>query len=82
MFSRHRQAFLDHMQEGDLALFPGAELVTRNHDVEFPFRQHSDFWYLTGLREPAGMLMLATTARCDGPCWVGFWQVGRSPAHQ
>ena len=28
MFSRHRQAFLDHMQEGDLALFPGAELVT------------------------------------------------------
>ena len=59
MFSRHRQVFLDRMEEGDLALFPGAELVTRNHDVEFPFRQHSDFWYLTGLREPAGMLLLA-----------------------
>ncbi|MCH2101565.1 MAG: aminopeptidase P N-terminal domain-containing protein [Planctomycetes bacterium] len=59
MFIRHRQAFLDRMEEGDLALFPGAELVTRNHDVDFPFRQHSDFWYLTGLREPSGMLMLA-----------------------
>lgn len=47
------------MEDGDLALFAGADLVTRNHDVEFPFRQQSDFWYLTGLREPKGVLMLA-----------------------
>lgn len=59
MFRSHRQAFLDQMEEGDLALFAGAQLVTRNHDVEFPFRQQSDFWYLTGLREPSGMLLMA-----------------------
>lgn len=59
MFAQHRQAFLDRMEDGDLALFPGAELVTRNHDVEFPFRQQSDFWYLTGLSEPSAMLLLA-----------------------
>jgi len=59
MFAQHRQAFLDRMQDGDLALFAGAELAVRNHDVEFPFRQQSDFWYLTGLAEPQGMLLLA-----------------------
>ena len=59
MFAQHRQAFLDLMEDGDLALFPGAELVTRNHDVDFPFRQQSDYWYLTGLSEPSSMLLMA-----------------------
>ncbi len=47
------------MAPGDVALFPGAGLATRNHDVEFPFRQQSDFWYLTGLAEADALLMLA-----------------------
>lgn len=59
MFRRHRQAFLERMQEGDLALFPGATHVVRNHDVEYPFRQHSDFYYLTGCKEPDAVLLLA-----------------------
>ncbi len=59
MFRAHRSAFLEHMEEGDVALFPGASFQTRNHDVEFPFRQDSDYWYLTGHAEADGVLLLA-----------------------
>ena len=47
------------MEDGDLALFPSAGLQIRNHDVHYPFRQQSDFWYLTGHNEPESLLMLA-----------------------
>ena len=59
MYGNHRKAFLEAMEDGDLALFPGASHVTRNHDVEYPFRQQSDFLYLTGCREADAVLMLA-----------------------
>lgn len=41
-----------------VALIPGAMLQTRNSDVHFPFRQDSDFWYLTGYDEPDALLVL------------------------
>ncbi len=44
--------------EGVLALIPGASLVTRNDDVHFPFRQDSDFLYLTGWNEPGALLII------------------------
>jgi len=59
MFTTHRNAFLDQMNDGDIALFPGASFKTRNHDVDYPFRQDSDYWYLTGHREAEGVLLLA-----------------------
>ncbi len=59
MHAQHRRAFLDRMEPGDVALFPGAGHVTRNHDVEYPFRQQSDYLYLTGHREAEGLLLLA-----------------------
>ncbi|QEY33138.1 M24 family metallopeptidase [Synechococcus sp. RSCCF101] len=34
------------------AVIPAAALVTHHADVEYPFRQDSDFWYLTGFDEP------------------------------
>lgn len=51
----------------DLArqLGPGHALVVAthpthqySHDVEHPFRPHSDFWYLTGFDEPRSVLVL------------------------
>lgn len=46
-------------------LGPGTALVVATHpphqysnDVEFLFRPHSDFWYLTGLDEPRAVLVL------------------------
>ena len=36
---------------GNIALIASASNQTRNRDVEFPFRQDSDFYYLTGFGE-------------------------------
>lgn len=47
------------MDEGDVALFPAARHTVRNHDVEHPFRQDSDFWYLTGYPEAEALLLLS-----------------------
>lgn len=47
-----------HMEPNSIAIVPAAEHVLRNRDVEFPFRQDSDFWYLTGFDEPDAVLVL------------------------
>lgn len=36
----------------------GGKPVTRNYDVDYPFRQNSDFLYLTGVEEPNCHLVL------------------------
>jgi Xaa-Pro aminopeptidase len=41
------------------AIFGSAPLVTMHHDVEHPFRQDSDFFYLTGFNEPGAVAVLA-----------------------
>jgi Xaa-Pro aminopeptidase len=43
-----------------VAIFLGAGRVTRSRDTEFPFRQDSDFWYLTGFDHPNAVAVLRT----------------------
>ena len=43
-----------------VAVLLGAKLATRSNDTEFPFRQDSDFWYLTGFEHPNAMAVLRT----------------------
>lgn len=57
-FSRRRQRLMEMMEPNSIAILPGAVEKTRNRDVEFPFRQDSDFWYLTGFPEPEAVLAL------------------------
>ena len=80
MFKAHRREFLDRMQDGDIALFQGAALATRNHDVEFPFRQQSSFWYLTGCQEPDAALMLAKGI--EGVAEETLFVLPRDPARE
>ncbi len=58
LFVERRQALLGRLPAGSLALIPGAALKVRNRDVEYPFRQDSDFYYLTGFSEPDALLLL------------------------
>jgi Xaa-Pro aminopeptidase len=37
---------------GNIALISSAGVRVRNRDVDYPFRQDSDFYYLTGFNEP------------------------------
>jgi Xaa-Pro aminopeptidase len=48
------------MGRDSVALLFGARLATRSHDTQFPFRQDSDFWYLTGFNHPRAAAILRT----------------------
>ncbi|MCP5180904.1 MAG: aminopeptidase P N-terminal domain-containing protein [Pseudomonadales bacterium] len=57
-FRRRRQRLMELMQPGSLAVIPGGQRKIRNRDVEYPFRQDSDFYYLTGFTEDNALLVL------------------------
>lgn len=59
VFKQRREAFIDSMGQG-VAIFGGAAEFLRNGDVEHEYRQASDFFYLTGFREPQSVLVLST----------------------
>ncbi|KEF43128.1 MAG: peptidase M24 [Cyanobium sp. CACIAM 14] len=65
VLARRRQRFLQQLG-GAAAVIPGAVLVSHHADVEHPFRQNSDFWYLTGFDEP-GAVALFLPHRPDTP---------------
>ena len=46
------------MESNSLAILSAAPSRLRNRDTEYPFRQNSDFFYLTGLEEPEAILVL------------------------
>ena len=47
-FAKRRKQFLRLLGAGNIAVIPGASIQHRNRDVEYLFRQNSDFYYLTG----------------------------------
>jgi len=50
-FKKRRKLLMQQIGEGNIAIVASASSHTRNRDVEFPFRQDSDFYYLTGFNE-------------------------------
>ncbi|WP_027853292.1 Xaa-Pro aminopeptidase [Marinobacterium litorale] len=57
-YAARRRRLLEQLPEGSVALVAGSTLVNRNRDAEYPFRQNSDFYYLTGFDEPDALLVL------------------------
>src|SRR5262245_2833489 len=57
------------MGPGAIAFVQGARLVTRSADTEFPFRQDSDFHYLTGFDHPNAVAVLRSDG---GPAYTLF----------
>ncbi len=53
-----RQALMDKLGTG-VAIIPAADLAVMHNDVEYPFRQNSDFFYLTGFNEPHAVAVIA-----------------------
>ncbi len=51
-FKKRRKQLMQHIGIGNIALIGSASTRTRNRDVDYPFRQDSDFYYLTGFNEP------------------------------
>jgi len=59
------------MGEGSIAFILGASSVVRSADTEYPFRQDSDFWYLTGFGHPDAVAVLRSDG---GPVFTLFVQ--------
>jgi Xaa-Pro aminopeptidase len=59
VFADRRRALMERMGPDSIALLPAAPSVLRNRDVHYPFRQDSDFYYLTGFPEPEAIAILA-----------------------
>ena len=57
-FARRRKNLMALMEPGSIAIIPAAKMVSRNSDTEYPFRQDSDFYYLSGFDEPDAVLVL------------------------
>lgn len=57
-FARRRKELMTLMGANSIAILPAAPEQTRNRDVEYPYRQNSDFWYLTGFPEPEAVMVL------------------------
>ena len=57
-FKRRRQQLMKMVGKGNIAIVSAASQQVRNRDVDYPFRQDSDFLYLTGFNEPDALLAL------------------------
>ena len=58
VYQQRRQDLMALMGEGT-AVFASAPMAVMHNDVEYNFRQDSDFYYLTGFDEPGAIAVLA-----------------------
>ncbi len=57
-YARRRRNLMGLMEPNSIAIIPSAREQVRSRDTHFPFRQDSDFYYLSGFDEPEAVLVL------------------------
>ena len=57
-FARRRARLLAETGPGSMIIMASGQESLRNGDSHYPFRQDSDFWYLTGFDEPEAVLVI------------------------
>jgi Xaa-Pro aminopeptidase len=63
-FKARREALVKKLAaEGAALVMPSAKEVLRNPDVHFPFRQETNFFYLTGFEEPESWAVILPTGK-------------------
>ncbi len=63
LFVNNRKKFADLMRPNSIAIFHSNDEMPRNGDCNFPFRQNSDFFYLTGIDQEQSILILFPHAK-------------------
>ena len=58
-FAARREQLMRMVGEGGIVILPSAPIRMRSRDVEYRYRQDSDFYYLTGFAEPDSVAVLA-----------------------
>ena len=64
-YRERRRRFLKRLADHEVAIIASAPTRIRNRDTEYPYRQDSDFQYLTGFAEPEALAVFAP-GREDG----------------
>lgn len=62
-YAQRRAVFAEQLGTDGVAILPANHEQTRNRDVHYPFRQDSDFLYLTGFPEPEAIAVFAPGRR-------------------
>ena len=57
--AKRRAQLMQMVGEDAILILPAAPERVRSRDTHYPYRQDSDFWYLTGFDEPQAVLVLA-----------------------
>ncbi|TVP54909.1 MAG: Xaa-Pro aminopeptidase [Halomonadaceae bacterium] len=57
-YGQRRQRLIEQMAPESIAIVSAAPERTRSRDTDYPYRQDSDFYYLTGFGEPDAVLAL------------------------
>ena len=58
-FTKRRRQLMRMIGADGVAILPSAPVRKRSRDIEYRFRQDSDFYYLTGFTEPEAVAVLA-----------------------
>jgi Xaa-Pro aminopeptidase len=58
LFKLNRSRFTKELKPNSLAIFNSNDEMPRNGDQDFPFRQNSDFFYLTGIDQAKSVLFI------------------------
>lgn len=58
-YEKRRKELMQKIGTNSVLILPSAPAVIRNGDYNYPYRQNSDFYYLTGFQEPEAVLVLA-----------------------
>jgi Xaa-Pro aminopeptidase len=59
IFSERRKRLIEKIGPDAIVVLPSAPVSVRSNDVEFIYRQDSDFYYLTGFAEPESIAVIA-----------------------
>jgi len=58
LFIENRKRFATYLKPGSVAFFNSNDEMPRNGDGNFPFRQHSDLFYLSGIDQEQSLLVI------------------------
>ena len=66
IFKERRAKVASQMESNSILMLCSSNIVPRNNDTTFPFRQESNFYYLTGFNEPNSVMLL----KSDGTAYI------------
>ena len=58
IYNKRRSALLERVEDGSVIILAAATMQRRSNDTEYPYRQESNFYYLSGLLEESAYIIL------------------------